>query len=138
MRIKLTLLLILTMMFVSNKTNAQQNVVTTNDSINQFKKDSIVKFKFGGSNYSVSKYIPRSGTQVGQGIANQTLAFISYSNLSTYFWLNYGFRTPWFVAHEPNTNSNIPYLGSWPTKHNPHTCAPTSAAANGLLRQFGL
>ena len=31
-----------------------------------------------------------------------------------------------------------PRLGSWPTKHNPHTCAPTSAAANVLLRQFGL
>ncbi|OFY50421.1 MAG: hypothetical protein A2W85_10305 [Bacteroidetes bacterium GWF2_41_31] len=91
MRDKLTLLFILTMMFVINKTNAQQNVVTTNDSINKFEKDSIVKFEFGGSNYSVSKYIPRSGTQVGQGIANQTLAFISYSNLSTYFWLNYGF-----------------------------------------------
>lgn len=43
------------------------------------------------SNHIVSKYIPKSGTQIGKGLANQSLLSCSYKNLGFYFWVNHGF-----------------------------------------------
>ena len=70
---------------------SQQPNSSKNDSSIIVKNDTMSKFSFGGSNFTVSKYIPRSGTQVGKGSANQTLAYVSYSNFTAYVWFNYGF-----------------------------------------------
>lgn len=43
------------------------------------------------SNYTVSKYIPKSGTQIGKGCANQSLILFDYQNYNLYLWLNHGF-----------------------------------------------
>ncbi len=75
--------LIIMQIFVINILFAQVNESSTEISNNSF--------QFGVSNYTVSKYIPRSGTQVGLGSANQTLGYLSYKNLTIYFWMNYGF-----------------------------------------------
>jgi hypothetical protein len=56
--------------------------------------DSILKkknFSFGMSDYYVSQYVPKSGTPIGQGSANQFLGFAKYKHLKTFIWVNYGF-----------------------------------------------
>jgi hypothetical protein len=56
--------------------------------------DSILKkrnLSFGLSDYYVSQYVPKSGTPIGQGSADQFLCYAKFKHLKTYIWINYGF-----------------------------------------------
>lgn len=55
------------------------------------KRTAPIQLNFGLENVFVSKYIPKSGTQIGRGSASQSLAYCSTSGVTVYGWVNHGF-----------------------------------------------
>lgn len=75
---RIIFIILLTIFFI-------KNIFPQSDSI--YNKNIYV----GLSNYLVTKYIPKSGTQIGKGEANQFLTYASYNGFTFYVWINYGF-----------------------------------------------
>jgi hypothetical protein len=66
-------------------------ILISKDSFSQSDSTNNKKFYFGLSNCLVSRYIPKSGTQIGMGSANQFFTYVTYGRFTGYIWVNYGF-----------------------------------------------
>ena len=67
-----------------------EKIALQKDTLGKFKNDSIKKFRFGGSNFVSTRFIPRSGVQLGDGFVNQTFLKVNYSKFTAWSWINYG------------------------------------------------
>lgn len=66
-----------------------EKIVIQRDTLGKSKNDSIKKFRFGGSNFVSTRFIPRSGVR-GDGFVNQTFLKVNYSKFTAWSWINYG------------------------------------------------
>ncbi len=66
-----------------------EKIALQKDTLRKSKNDSIKKFRFGGSNFVSTRFIPRSGAR-GDGFVNQTFLKVNYSKFTAWSWINYG------------------------------------------------
>jgi hypothetical protein len=67
-----------------------ENIEFKRDTLNTQKNDSVKKVTFGGSNFISTRFIARTGAQLGKGLVNQTFFKIQHSKFTAWAWANYG------------------------------------------------
>lgn len=75
---------------------------------------------FGISNQVVSNYVPKVGIQIGEGFANQNLAYLSYSGFKIFGFLNYGIpeRSTTGILYGVQYKFKLPFKTKGTVLHN--------------------